>query len=124
MRIFGQTQVAIDRKDRRQQFFKSRPDSGISCAFWGEDAARPAQDLSEHSIGSAVFGKARITVSSRTAQSRVHVRQLRLKLHEYFDGEGRDETSIVEIRKGPPHSFAPSSRDLPDRRCWLLCAMP
>jgi hypothetical protein len=25
---------------------------------------------------------------------------LRLKLHEYFDGEGRDETSIVEIPKG------------------------
>ncbi len=31
---------------------------------------------------------------------RVHVRQLRLKLHEYFDGEGRDETCIVEIPKG------------------------
>jgi hypothetical protein len=31
---------------------------------------------------------------------RVHARQLRLKLHEYFDGEGREEPMIVEIPKG------------------------
>ena len=30
----------------------------------------------------------------------MHVRQLRLKLHEYFYGEGRRETCIVEIPKG------------------------
>lgn len=58
------------------------------------------QDLSEHSIGSAVFGKARDYSVVEDSSVRVHVRQLRLKLHEYFDGEGRDETSIVEIPKG------------------------
>jgi hypothetical protein len=58
------------------------------------------QDLSEHSIGSAVFGKARDYSVVEDSSVRVHVRQLRLKLHEYFDGEGRNETAIVEIPKG------------------------
>jgi hypothetical protein len=31
---------------------------------------------------------------------RVHIRQLRLRLHEYFDGDGRNETHMVEIPKG------------------------
>jgi hypothetical protein len=58
------------------------------------------QDLSEHHIGSAVFGKAQDYSVVEDSSVRVHVRQLRLKLHEYFDGEGRDEASIVEIPKG------------------------
>jgi hypothetical protein len=58
------------------------------------------QDLSEHRIGSAVFGKAQDYSVVEDSSVRVHVRQLRLKLHEYFDGEGRDETAIVEIPKG------------------------
>lgn len=58
------------------------------------------QDLSEHRIGSAVFGKPQDYSVVEDSSVRVHVRQLRLKLHEYFDGEGRHETSIVEIPKG------------------------
>jgi hypothetical protein len=58
------------------------------------------QDLSEHRIGSAVFGKADDYSVVEDSSVRVHVRQLRLKLHEYFDGEGRGETQIVEIPKG------------------------
>jgi hypothetical protein len=58
------------------------------------------QDLSEHRIGSAVFGKPENYSIVEDSSVRVHVRQLRLKLHEYFDGEGRDETYIVEIPKG------------------------
>jgi hypothetical protein len=58
------------------------------------------QDLSEHRIGSAVFGKAEDYSVVEDSSVRVHVRQLRLKLHEYFDGEGREEPSIVEIPKG------------------------
>lgn len=59
-----------------------------------------AQDLTEHRIGSAVFGKPQDYSVVEDSSVRVHVRQLRLKLHEYFDGEGREETSIVEIPKG------------------------
>jgi hypothetical protein len=58
------------------------------------------QDLSEHRIGSAVFGKTQDYSVVEDSSVRVHVRQLRLKLHEYFDGEGRDETCIIEIPKG------------------------
>src|ERR1035441_1798166 len=58
------------------------------------------QDLSEHNIGSAVFGKAQDYSVVEDSSVRVHVRQLRLKLHEYFDGEGRGETVLVEIPKG------------------------
>lgn len=58
------------------------------------------QDLSEHRIGSAVFGKPQDYSVVEDSSVRVHARQLRLKLHEYFDGEGRGETCIVEIPKG------------------------
>lgn len=58
------------------------------------------QDLSEHRIGSAVFGKPQDYSVVEDSSVRVHVRQLRLKLHEYFDGEGRNEACIVEIPKG------------------------
>ncbi|MGD0737502.1 MAG: hypothetical protein ABR976_20415 [Terracidiphilus sp.] len=59
-----------------------------------------AHELSEHRIGSAVFGKAQDYSVVEDSSVRVHVRQLRLKLHEYFDGEGRGEPVIVEIPKG------------------------
>lgn len=58
------------------------------------------QDLTEHRIGSAVFGKPEDYSVTEDSSVRVHVRQLRLKLHEYFDGEGRAESCIVEIPKG------------------------
>ncbi len=58
------------------------------------------QDLSEHRIGSAVFGKPQDYSVVEDSSVRVHVRQLRLKLHEYFDGEGRGESCVVEIPKG------------------------
>ena len=59
-----------------------------------------AEDLSEHRIGSAVFGKPQDYSVVEDSSVRVHVRQLRLRLHEYFDGEGRNETQVVEIPKG------------------------
>jgi len=58
------------------------------------------QDLTEHRIGSAVFGKPPDYSVVDDSSVRVHVRQLRLKLHEYFDGEGREEACVVEIPKG------------------------
>jgi hypothetical protein len=58
------------------------------------------QDLSEHRIGVEVFGKPENYSIVEDSSVRVHVRQLRLKLHEYFDKEGRDGQQIVEIPKG------------------------
>jgi hypothetical protein len=87
------------------------------------------QDLSEHHIGSAVFGKAQDYSVVEDSSVRVHVRQLRLKLHEYFDGEGRDEASIVEIPKGAyttlfrpverRASSQPAAAEPHGRKSWL-----
>ncbi|MGO8720177.1 MAG: hypothetical protein ACLQMO_13325 [Acidobacteriaceae bacterium] len=57
-------------------------------------------ELTEHHIGSTIFGKPKDYNPVEDSSVRVQVRQLRLKLHEYFDGEGRAETLIVEIPKG------------------------
>jgi len=59
-----------------------------------------AQELTEHNIGTAAFGKPWDYSPTEDSSVRVHARQLRLKLHEYFDGEGREESMIVEIPKG------------------------
>jgi hypothetical protein len=56
--------------------------------------------LTEQHIGQAVFGKAAGYSPVEDSSVRVHIRQLRLKLHEYFDSEGRDETLIAEVPKG------------------------
>ena len=75
-------------------------------------------DLTEQRIGQAVFGKAVGYSPVEDSSVRVHMRQLRLKLHEYFDSDGREESIIVEIPKGsyalvfhevPAHVAAPES---------------
>jgi len=57
-------------------------------------------DLSETKIGVQVFHRPADYSPVEDSTVRVHVRQLRLKLHEFFDGEGRDEPLILEIPKG------------------------
>jgi hypothetical protein len=68
-----------------------------------------AHELTEHTIGTEVFGKARDYSPVEDSSVRVHARQLRLKLHEYFDGEGRGESMIVEIPKG---AYTPVFREV------------
>lgn len=59
-----------------------------------------AEALTERQIGIAVFGKPTDYSPAEDSAVRVHVRQLRLRLHEYFAVEGRHETQRVEIPKG------------------------
>ena len=66
-----------------------------------------AQELTEQHIGEAVFHKPAGYSPLEDSSVRVNARQLRLKLHEYFDGVGRDESLIVEIPKG---AYAPVFR--------------
>ena len=56
--------------------------------------------LTEQRIGQEVFGKPAGYTPAEDSSVRVHVRQLRLRLHEYFDSEGRHETLTAEIPKG------------------------
>jgi hypothetical protein len=78
-----------------------------------------AADLTEQRIGEAVFAKPAGYSPVEDSSVRVHMRQLRLKLHEYFDSEGREEPLIVEIPKGSyalvfhPIPVPVPARDLP-----------
>jgi hypothetical protein len=57
-------------------------------------------ELSEQVIGKVVLGKPTDYSPAEDSAVRVHVRQLRLRLHEYFATEGREETLIADIPKG------------------------
>ena len=59
-----------------------------------------ADALTERQIGEAVFGKPAGYSPAEDSAVRVHMRQLRLRLHEYFDQEGRNENERVDIPKG------------------------
>lgn len=58
------------------------------------------ENLTEQRIGIAVFGKPAGYSPAEDSSVRVHVRQLRLRLHEYFAREGRDEPMRVDVPKG------------------------
>jgi hypothetical protein len=90
----------IERIAASSSFQKSSRLRDLLCFLAERTLHGHPEDLTEHRIGSAVFGKAEDYSVVEDSSVRVHVRQLRLKLHEYFDGEGRAETCIVEIPKG------------------------
>jgi len=90
----------IERITASSPFQKSARLRDLLCFLAERTLHGQIQDLSEHRIGSAVFGKPQDYSVVEDSSVRVHVRQLRLKLHEYFDGEGREETAVVEIPKG------------------------
>src|SRR5882762_4700108 len=66
-----------------------------------------AHELTEQHIGNALFHKPSDYSPLDDSSVRVHARQLRLKLHEYFNEEGRTEPVILEIPRG---SYAPVFR--------------
>jgi len=66
-----------------------------------------AHELTEQHIGNALFHKPSDYSPLEDSSVRVHVRQLRLKLHEYFNEDGRNEAIVLEIPKG---SYAPVFR--------------
>ena len=66
-----------------------------------------AHELTEQHIGNALFHKPSDYSPLEDSSVRVHARQLRLKLHEYFNEDGRNESLILDIPKG---SYAPVFR--------------
>src|SRR5580693_5910149 len=66
-----------------------------------------AHELTEQHIGNALFHKPSDYSPLEDSSVRVHARQLRLKLHEYFNEEGHNEPLILDIPKG---SYAPVFR--------------
>src|ERR1700674_374621 len=66
-----------------------------------------AHELTEQHIGNALFHKPSDYSPLEDSSVRVHARQLRLQLHEYFNEEGHHEPLILDIPKG---SYAPVFR--------------
>lgn len=56
--------------------------------------------LTEREIGMAAFGKPLGYSPAEDSAVRVHIRQLRLRLHEYFACDGHNEQMVVDIPKG------------------------
>lgn len=90
----------IERITTSSSFQKSVRIRELLCYMAEKTLHGQVHDLTEHAIGSAVFGKPQDYSVVEDSSVRVQVRQLRLKLHEYFGGEGREESWVVEIPKG------------------------
>jgi hypothetical protein len=90
----------IERIVLTEPFKKSTRLPGLLCYLAERSIHGHLNELTEQRIGAAVFGKPADYSPAEDSAVRVHVRQLRLRLHEYFDIEGRDETLIVDIPKG------------------------
>jgi hypothetical protein len=70
-------------------------------SYLAEHSIRGHYDaLTERRIGMAVFGKPPGYSPAEDSAVRVHVRQLRLRIHEYYACEGRRESLMIEIPKG------------------------
>lgn len=81
--------------------FQKSPNLRGLLSYLAEHTIRgKAEALTERQIGIAVFGKPVGYSPAEDSAVRVHVRQLRLRLHEYFAQEGRRESVRVEIPKG------------------------
>lgn len=81
-------------------FLKSSRLPSLLCYLAEHSLTGHADELTEQRIGTAIFGKPAHYSPAEDSAVRVHVRQLRLRLHEYFACEGRDEPIIADIPKG------------------------
>jgi len=90
------------------RIFRRAHDSANCCSIsWSKPCTAMRTNLTEQHIGNALFHKPSDYSPLEDSSVRVHVRQLRLKLHEYFNEDGRNEPIILEIPKG---SYAPVFR--------------
>ena len=58
------------------------------------------ENLTEQRLGHTIFGRPEDYSPADDSIVRVQARQLRLRLAEYFQGEGREEKATIEIPKG------------------------
>ena len=92
------------------------------------------ENLTEQRLGPRIFGRPDDYNPAEDSIVRVQARQLRLRLAEYFQGEGREEKAIIEIPKGSyaavfhenraVHEFEPAAAraKFPYRKRHLLAA--
>jgi hypothetical protein len=86
------------------EIFRRAPRLRSFLLFVVEKAVRnQASELNEYTIGTEVFERAASFNTADDSLVRSSARQLRAKLHEYFETEGRSERLILEIPKGSYH---------------------
>jgi hypothetical protein len=90
----------IQRIIQTDPFQKSMRVSGLLLYLAKSSLMWTSEGMSEHRIGVEVFGKPADYTPAEDSVVRVHARQLRLRLHEYFNSTGHDEPIIVELPKG------------------------
>ena len=90
----------IDRIAHSDTFQKSARLSSLLRYLAVHSIAENRIKLTEQAIGRAVLGKSQDYTPAEDSSVRVYIRQLRLRLHEYYDGPGRDEQIVVSVPKG------------------------
>lgn len=99
-----------------EPFQKSHRLPALLCYLAEHSIRKDPESLTEQRIGTAVFGKPLNYSPAEDSAVRVHVRQLRLRLHEYFAREGRDEPVVVDVPKGSYELIFQRAHDLPALR--------
>ena len=96
-----------------EPFQKSHRLPALLCYLAEHSIRGHLEALTEQRIGTAVFGKPPGYSPTEDSSVRVHVRQLRLRLHEYFAREGRDDPMVVDVPKGSYELVFESARARP-----------
>lgn len=95
----------------RSESFRRAPRLRSFLLFVVEKAVRnQPSHLNEYTIGMDVFERRASFNPAEDSVVQSSARQLRAKLHEYFETEGRSERRILEIPKG---SYLPEFQDRP-----------
>jgi hypothetical protein len=84
----------------RSQAFSAAPRLRAILEYLFQVLNNGAADVTEQSIGQAVFGRPPGYNSSEDNIVRVNVRHLRTRLEEFYSSEGRDELVVLFIPKG------------------------
>ncbi len=102
----------------------------LICDYYFENRS---SDINEHLIATQAFGKGPDFDPSADSLVRVQAREIRRKLREYYQSEGKSSRLILDIPNGhyapvftsnsPPAQPSPSIRRLlPQRAAWLIPA--
>lgn len=96
----GATSPAITRVLASETFRRAPRLKSLLAYLWDRASCGRTAELGEQQIGTAVFGRAVNYDCANDNIVRVTVRQLRLKLQEYYEGEGATEQEKIVIPKG------------------------
>lgn len=97
-------QQVLDRALHSESFRRSQRLKDFLCFVGSRVLEGRSEEITEHSIGAAVFNRRKDFNPSEDNIVRATARSLRLKLRDYFEGEGAREPYRIEIPKG---SYAP-----------------